>query len=292
MYKLFTLCALIAGTVIFSCKNDPKQQNNPNGTTIEHASVGNLAGHWIALDFCSRSGARHSVLRAMNNEGAHKPYAYAFSFTPDKPDSVTCHTGSSSFSLPVRINIDTVEVKNARDGKSIYLVYIPETKNIELFDNTQNRAHIDRFIKSSSSDVNGNMAFMTAINHHLFEGNFAPVGAPASTPMQFVPTGQISNFADYDRYSVCTDGKCFVLGDQMDVVLLGNSKTKQTKNFGLRFSAQGDTLSLYNLSQPDPAQAATLGSVAYRFLRTMPIQAPKPAAPKKQQQPAAAQPSK
>ncbi len=291
MHKLFTLCALIAGTVFFSCKNDPKQQNSPNGSPIEHANATNLAGHWIALDFCSRAGARHSVLHAMNNEGAHKPFAYAFSFTPDQTDSVACYDGSNSFKLPVRINIDTIEVKNARDGKSVYLVYIPETKNIELFDNTQKRAHIDNFIKSSSSAPKGVTAFMAALNHHLLEGSFAPVGAAAAKPVQFTPGGEISNLPDYDRYSICTDGKCFVLGDQMDVVMLGNSQTKQTRNFGLLFSAQGDTLSLYNLAQPNPNQAATLGNVAYRFLRTMPVQAPKPAEPKKQQ-PAAAQPSK
>jgi hypothetical protein len=289
MNKLVFFSFFLATTAFFSCKNNQNAPNStaPNGTTIEHANANNLAGHWIALDFCSRAGSRHSVLKAMNNENAHKPFAYAFSFSADKADSVVCHIGSKSFSLPIRVNIDTIEVKNARNGKSVYLVYIPETKNIELFDNTQDRALIDRLIKSSSTDPNGYTAFTAALNHNLFEGNFTPVGKPSAAPVQFLSSGQINNLGDYDRYSVCTDGGCFVLGDQTDVVLLGDTKTRTTKNFGLRYSTNGDTLSLYNLVQPDPTKAATLGTVAYRFLHTLPVQAPKPAEPKRQQQPAA-----
>lgn len=283
MNKVLLFVTFIGLTAFLACKNAPNANStDPNAPTgpVEHANPTNLAGHWIAIDFCSRAASRNSILKAMNTEGAHMPYAYAFTFNPEQMDSVTCYNGVETYKLAARVNLDTIELKDARQGRSVFLVYLPQTKEMELFDATTGSAHIDRLIKSSSDAPGGENAFAVALNHHLFEGNYAPVDKKVDIFTQFTPTGYITNFPGYDRYKPCIGGDCFLLSDQMDVMTVANSKDPNSlKMFGFRFSTAGDTLTLYNMNVSATEKAATLGNVAYRFTRKKVAEnaAPKPA---------------
>jgi hypothetical protein len=69
----------------------------------------------------------------------------------------------------------------------------------------------------------------------------------------------------------CTGGDCFLLGDQMDVITLAVNKDKESKKmFGFKYSANGDTLSFYQLIPSATEKSAQVGKVAYRFLKKMP----------------------
>lgn len=264
---LFILTAFaMAG--LFACKQDPKSaQNTP--AAAPGATPAILEGHWIAMDFCSRANQYGSVLQAMNY--AHLPYAYAFGFDADMPDSVTCYNGIETWNLAAVYKADTIELKNARPGKSIFLVYdSQDSKNITLFDATTENAQMDVFIKSRANARNAYAAFQTALNHNLFNGTFTLLGKGVKSPVQFTPGGLIQNLPGYDRYVVCTAGDCFLSGDAVDVVTFYNTKAKDTnKFFGFKYSAQNDTLTIFNMIDTNPEEkgAYKVGSVAYKFLR-------------------------
>jgi hypothetical protein len=266
MQKFVSFLAFSLVFLFISCKNDPAA-NNGAVVPLEHANPVNLAGHWIPIDFCARANQYQSVLKAMNN--AHLPYTYAITFSVDQPDSVTCYNGFETWKLAAKINVDTIELLEARPGKSVYLVYDPASKDITMFDGTTNAGtQMDRMIKSKANSPTGYLAFTTALNHNLFEGNFFPIGQKTDKPVTFTPGGYIMNFEDYNRYAPCTGGDCFMMGDVMDVVTFATTKVKDSqKLFGFKFSNNGDTLSFYNLKISDTEKAAQLGGVAYRFLR-------------------------
>lgn len=269
MNKTLLFLAAI-GLALTACKQDPKGSANAPAAQPS-ANAESLAGHWIAMDFCSRAGQYGSVLAAMNN--AHIPYAYGLTFDPAKPDSVMCFNGLEQYALPVSIRVDTVEIKGASQGKSVFLVYDSQgSKNITMFDGTRDKTHLDAFIKSKGGSKDGYLAFLLALNHQLFSGRFTSLRKGAATAdVVFTPGGWLQNLKDYDRYEVCTAGDCFVTGDEIDVVTLSNSKQADSdKMFGFRYSAQNDTLSIYNLinQNPDEKSAYKIGSLAYQFLRT------------------------
>ncbi|MBV6442080.1 MAG: hypothetical protein DYG98_01990 [Haliscomenobacteraceae bacterium CHB4] len=270
MQKLLFSILLIA-LICTACKRDSKTAGSTAATLT--ASPELLGGHWIAMDFCSRANQYGSVLQAMNN--AHLPYAYAMTFNPGQPDSVTCYNGFETWNLPVKYNADTLELVGARQGKSVYLVYdSQQEKDLTMFDATTGRVQMDKFIKSRSEEAkDGYSAFLTALNHNVLGGLFTPVGKGASGDVQFSPGGFIQGLKDYNRYELCTAGDCFVAGQDVDVVTFYNSKVENSNRFmGYRFSAQNDTLSIFNLAStnPDEKGAYKINGVAYKLVRKKP----------------------
>lgn len=261
----FPVALLLA---LAACKQDSK--TTIEGKTIaDSANPTNLAGQWINLDFCARAEQYGSVLEAMNF--SHLPYAYAFSFTPAYPDSVELFNGFEQWMLPVSIKADTIEIKGARPGKSIYLVYDSQgSKDITMFDPSPSGMHMDRFIKSKAGAKTGYLAFTTALNHNLFSGVFSPLGVKQDKGVQFSPGGFILNFKDFDRYEVCTGGDCFVVDAETDVATFSNSKKEHSeKVFGFKYSNQNDTLTFYDLINMNPQEkgAYKLGKPVYKFTR-------------------------
>lgn len=270
MHKLLFSILLLAVSFA-ACKHDTKT-TEANAATLT-ANPDLLGGNWIAMDFCSRANQYGSVLQAMNN--AHLPYAFAITFNPGQPDSVTCFNGFESWNLPVKYNADTLELAGARQGKSIFLVYdSQQEKDLTMFDATTGRVQMDKFIKSRSEEAkDGYAAFLTALNHNVLGGLFTPMGKGATGDVQFTPGGFIQGLRDYDRYELCTSGDCFVAGQEVDVVTFFNSKVENSNKFmGYRFSAQNDTLTIFNLlnTKPDEKGAYKINGVAYKFLRKKP----------------------
>jgi hypothetical protein len=267
MNKIIPAVALLFLTLA-ACKNDKSQQNASAANT--NANVTALAGHWIAIDFCSRAKQYGSMLQAVNN--AHLPFAYALSFTPAKPDSVEYFNGYQSKMLPVVYKADTLEIKGARGSQSVHLIYSSNgDKSISMFDPQASGVQIDKFIKSKAGTRDGRGAFLVALHHNLFSGNFQLIGGKPGPAIMFTPGGFITNFKDYDRYTVCTGGDCLVAGNEIDVVTLSDSKKeKSDKIFGFRYSNHNDTLSVVTLSndKPDQKSAYQIGKPVYKFLRT------------------------
>ena len=268
MQKIF-LSLLVLSTLFAACKNDNK--SSEEGEPDLHASAKQLDGHWIAMDFCARANQYRSVLQAMNN--GHLPYAYAITFSESNPDSAICDNGLESWSLPVKYNVDTVELVGARDGKSVYLVFHSQSeKNMTMFDVTTGQAFMDNFIKSKAGTKTGNGAFNVAINHNVLGGLFTSKSKGVTGDVQFTPGGLIQGIKDYDRYKLCIAGDCFVTGDQMDVVTFYNSAQKDDgKMLGFKFD-NDDNLNIYELinSNPDEKGAYTVGKVVYALERRQP----------------------
>jgi hypothetical protein len=259
-----------AFVTLIACKNDPKSNVvQPVGDTAqENPTV--LAGHWIAMDFCSRAQQYGSVLAAMNN--GHVPYVYGFTFNPGEPDSVECSNGMETWKLKVKFKVDTVEMVNARQGKSVFLVYDSKgNREIVMFDVTTGVAQTDRFLKSKAGTRDAQTAFLTALNHNLFDGSFHAVGkGAAADKIMFTPGGFIEGMKQYDRYEVCTAGDCFVVNDHVDVITLSNhAQENSAKMYGFTYNGGNDTLSIVNLINNKPAEkgAYSVGSVAFKLAR-------------------------
>jgi hypothetical protein len=273
MQKLLFSIFLLS-VFFIACQQDSK--NADAKPTSKTASPEILNGHWIAMDFCSRANQFGSVLAAMNN--AHKPYAYALTFNPSQPDSVTCFNGIETWNLLVKYKSDTLELVGARQGKSIFLVYnslAPKDNDITMFDVTQGSARMDKFIKSKGNVKDGYQAFLLALNHNVFGGVFLPAKKGGGDKIQFAPDGSITGFKDFDRYEICTGGDCFVAGQDIDVVTFSNSKIENSeKLFGYRFDAPNETLTIFNLINKNPGEkgAFTIGNEAYKFVREKPAQ--------------------
>lgn len=276
MNKTVFLLFNVLIVTFLACKNDPKTGGDPNRP--ENFQAGDpanptvLAGYWIDLDFCARAGQYGSVLQTMNN--SHLPYAYAFAFNPGNPDSVICYNAFESWTLPVKFNHDTLELVGAKPGKSIFLNYHSQgDKDITMFDNTSGRTSMDNFIKSKAGTKDGYTAFTTALNHHIFNGTFTPVGKGGGAPVSFTPGGLLQGVKDFDHYELCTGGDCFVAGQEIDVVTFYNAKQgKETseKMFGYRYNGGNDTLSIFTLvnGKPDEKFGYKVGPIAYKYART------------------------
>ena len=263
MYTRF-LAALTLLIALSSCKHD-----TTSATGLLPANANNLAGQWIAMDFCARANQYGSVLQAETN--AHRPYALAIDFNPAQPDSATCYSGSETWKLPVKITQDTIELKSASQGKSIFLVYDSQgDQNITMFDNTSGSGKMDKFVKSKANARDGYMAFITALNHNLFSGTFTPLMKGPGEKVTFTPGGFIQGWKEFDRYQVCTGGDCFVMGNEMDIVRLSHSKQEGSGQvFGFKYSGQNDTLSLLNLADATPNEKGgySVKGTAFKFLR-------------------------
>lgn len=267
MYKL-TFALLFALLAFNACKQDGAEKAT---VAAEQANSTNLAGHWIAMDFCSRADQYGSVLGAMNN--AHKPYSYSLTFNPDKPDSVFCYNGFETWALPVVINADTIEMKNAgQNNKSVFLIYnSTDDKSITMFDGTSGSTHMDKFIKSKAGAQTGALSFNVALNHNLFNGTFTRVGSKTDEKIQFTPGGVVMNLEPYKRYEVCAGGDCFMTLEPIDVITLASAVNGEIKRtyMGFKYSAQNDTLTFYNLVNTNPEEkgAFAIGKPAYTLLR-------------------------
>lgn len=272
MNKAFLFANLLMLTLL-SCKQDPKNISNQAPSHIQAGEQANpmvLAGNWIALDFCAFANQYGSVLQAMNNK--HLPYAYAISFNPTRPDSAVMYNAFESWTLPVKFKSDTLELVGARNGKSVFLIYHSNMeKDITMIDPTGDRVQMDRFIKSKATVKDGFEAFNTALNHHIFNGVFMPIGKSSGEKVMFNPTGELQGLKGYDRFKICSGGDCFVAGQDIDVVTFYSAKDeeKTTKMFGYRYSAQNDTLTLFNLVNSNPAEknAYKVAAPAYKFSR-------------------------
>ncbi len=270
MQSKFLLFAAVFITLI-ACKQDPKKAAAQDGAA-PHANTTSLAGNWIAFDFVSRAAQYGSVLGAMNN--AHVPYVYAVTFDPNFGDSVLCFNGMEEYKLPIEIRVDTIELKGARQGKSVFLVFDSQAqgeKKMTMFDGTTNKTYMDGFIKSNATGTAGYKAFLTALNHNLLKGQFESLRKGAANGnVQFTPGGWIQNLKDFDRFELCTAGDCFVTSDNLDVITLSNSKKENSEQFfGYRYSAQNDTLTIYKLINQNPEEKGVYaeGGIAYQFLR-------------------------
>ena len=265
-YTILLLCLLALNT---ACKRDAANTGSQQSEN-SYASPTLLAGYWIAIDFCSRANQYGSVLGAMNN--AHIPYAYAFEFDPNRPDSVICYNGFEKWTLPVTYNKDTIEVKGASQGKSVFLLYQSQGgKEISLFDGTQGTMKLDRFIKSKAEVTNGYIAFTRALYHNLFGGIMLPIGSRDT--IMFAPDGYILKWKTYNKYDVCTGGDCFVAEEAMDIITLSDyQKPGSEKIYGFKYNGTNDTLTFYNLvnTKPDEKFAYEIKGPAFKFRRVPP----------------------
>lgn len=258
---------LLAALLFSQCKSDSaKGANATTGAGDETQNL--LAGHWIAIDFCSRASQYGSVLEAMNV--AHKPFAYAYTFNPAYPDSVECSNGDSKTKLPYRIVKDTmVEVMGARGDRSLFLVMIKQGDNIELtaFDPTPAGTKTDRYIKSKAGAEDGITAFYTALNHNMLKGTFS-IGSEQK--VQFSPGGFILNFKAYDRYKLCATGSCLEAGTSNDIITLYKAKVPGSeKTLIYAYNENLDVLTLAEVVQTGgPKGTATKGKTMYTFKRS------------------------
>ncbi len=261
-------CLLFSIFLWPSCDSD-KNPNNPQAT-LSPAGANAIAGNWIAIDFCSFAGKYGSVLKAMNN--THKPYAYAITFDPSKPDSALCYNGFESYYLPLKIQGDTlIELKEARSGKPIFLDYDAQTnRDMTMYDATLGKAYTNLMIKAGNSSKTGYQSFLTALNHHLLNGDFKPKGKNNAGAIQFTPNGEIVGLPDYDRFELCTAGDCFLAAQEIDVIALSKSKVENSENYlGYRYSDDLKTLTLYNLINVNPDEKGThvVGQPVYTLVR-------------------------
>jgi len=264
MHKIIAIFILFS---LLACKQDPARQEarpGSSGAVTTQQKPNQLTDQWIDLDFCSRVNQYGSVLETQ--KFSHKPYAYAYEFKADVPDSVYCADSERIWALPIAIKEDTVEIKDAHEGKSIFMVFNSGgEKDISTFDATSGRVKMDRYIRSNAGARDANVAFSAALNHHLFNGILVPNGSKDT--ILFTPGGYIQRWAPYDRYVVCAGGACFVASNNADIITMYNTKKPGSeKKFAFRFNPNRDSLYLHNLTMPSEGEAS-VGGVAYRFWR-------------------------
>lgn len=252
---------------LLACKQDPSRPEavpGTSGTATAQKNPDQLIGQWIDLDFCARANQYGSVLETQ--KFSHKPYAYAYEFKADVRDSVYCGDSERIWALPIAIKDDTIEIKDARDGKSIFMVFNSGgERDISTFDATSGSVKMDRYIRSNAGARDANVAFSAALNHHIFNGILLPDNSRDT--VLFTPGGYIQRWAPYDRYVVCAGGPCFVASNNADIITMYNTKKPGSEQkFAFRFNQQRDSLYLHNLNIPAQGEA-TVGGVAYRFRR-------------------------
>jgi hypothetical protein len=232
---------------LFSCKNEPKTTK----TSSINASNVMLAGNWLAIDFIARASDAQSTVKAKENN--MEPYAYAFSFTNALKDSVNCFNESKTWRLPVRFNVDTVEIKNATpEGKSVYLVYHSGTdKTMDLINTTSNTPTIQRFTRTQAVLMEPYVAFNIALNTNFFRTKYQLINKKDADVI-FGQDGQVTGLPNIDFFRLCIAGNCRVAGEFHDVIYLGNSKTKTGEFYEFRSSVQRDSFFIYNLKSETP----------------------------------------
>jgi hypothetical protein len=255
-YFLFFSIALLV-----SCKNDPKITNSSSSSATNFT----LAGNWLAVDFIARASDNQSTVKAKENN--MEPYAYAFSFTNELKDSINCFNETKAWRLPVRFNVDTVEIKNATpEGKSVYLVYHPSTdKSIDLINTASTSPTIQRFTRTNAVQMEPYVAFNMALNSNFFRTKYKLANKNA-TEVIFGQDGQVTGLPNVDFFRLCIGGDCRV--EFKDVIYLGDSKTKKGEFFAFRSSVQHDSLLIYNLKSktPEIKKSSEIVSIAHTLL--------------------------
>ncbi len=265
MQRILLISAL-STLILIACKNDntSKDSSNPGVSPVAKASPSGLAGFWINSGFITRARKEGSILKPINSD--HLPYAYMLFFDAKAPGKVSISNGAEAKELDVVYNRDTIEMKNAVDNKSIFLVYNSEAggTSITMFDGTGNGpTRMDEFVKSRSEEKDGNLIFANALNYNLFGKKFYN----GKQQVIFDPKGLLSGLDEWTGYQVCLRGPCFKLGPQMDIVNLSNKNKGIQELFGWEYSANQDTLTLYKLKPAsDPDSVYTVIKKAYTLL--------------------------
>jgi hypothetical protein len=279
MQKLIFICSFSL-ILLFSCKNDPKTAEGANAVDqsiqpVDQASPKQLSGFWINTSFIQQVNNTGSVVKAINSH--HKPFAYMFYFDDKNPNKVAYSDGAGGNYLDAVYRKDTIELKNAAAGKSIFLVYDSENggKQITMFDGTgTGPTQLDQFTKSSSDLKDGNLIFANAVNYNLFGTKYLLNGKEAFID----PKGFLRGVPGWDGYQVCVSSQCFRLGAQMDVINLTNSKDKTSELFGWEYNAAKDSMAFYKLRpSANPDSVYTIVNKAFTLVRRQ----PKMAEPKK-----------
>jgi hypothetical protein len=282
MRHIFLAC--IAGGLLIcgiACKNS--NNTSPEASGAQRADVSTtLAGQWVDIDFCSRVNSLGSIAKIYQKQ--RRPLALALEFNAGRPDSVLCSDGISTWSLPIKINADTIEVIRGEGKRSVFLMYSPEAKDLTMFDATEKPVLIERFTKSKGSQGPLKVALANALNHNLLSGSFMKMGGDKNATISFDPIGSVNGLGDFNRYRLCVGGKCLPNGSYLDAIELLSTTDKNTgKWYGLQMSEGRDTLIILNLSyeQRDSFQVTKVGTPLYKLVKkkaeATPVPAPQPA---------------
>jgi hypothetical protein len=266
--KFNVVLTFFAIIIFLSCKNDPIVSKNKGNASTSHASNDRLLGNWLATDFISRAMASASIVNAKNNN--MEPYALAFSFNYQLKDSVNCFDSRRNWRLPVRFNVDTVEIKNATsEGKSIFMVYNSGTdQSIDLINTTGASPTIQRFTRTRTAEMDAFTAFNMALNVGFFKNEFTLAGK-SGNKVTFLQDGQVTGLSGIDFYRLCTGGDCMVAGEFQDVIYLGNSELKKGDFYGFRSSVQRDSFLIYKMKSDEPIEKKNykITGTAFTLLR-------------------------
>lgn len=249
--KKMTFVASLLLLLFANCQPDNASKNNASATSPLTPKY--LEGNWIARDFVSKAAAMGSVVKQINNEG--KPYAFGFTFSPLKKDSVVCYSSLKFWTLPYAVTSDSTLEITLEDSKKIYMQFDVKGKTMTLFDPTPaSGTRMDGFVQTREKTVNGYQAFATALNHNLFgsAGFLLPGAGKTATSIGFLATGAVRGLPGYDMFQVCPGGDCLMAGPNTDALFLGNSKTQIGGWFAFRYSTQMDTLVLYRMKNERP----------------------------------------
>jgi hypothetical protein len=262
----FSLLSAFIVLALISCKNDPtpKDKFHPDVESVAQASPKGLAGFWINSAFITKARIAGSILKPTNSD--HIPYAFMLFFDEKTPNKVAISNGVESKVLDIVYKRDTIEMKNAVDAKSIFLVYDSETggKTITMFDGTGNGpTQMDEFVKSSSDENEGNTIFANALNYNLFGKKFFN----GKQAVILDPKGYVSGLDNWAAYQICLRGSCFKMGPQMDIINLVDKDKKTQELFGWEYSTNQDTLTLFKLRpSANPDSVYTVIGKAYTLL--------------------------
>jgi hypothetical protein len=260
MYRIFLLSFILVTGFFTACKSDPKNTANKNSSSTIQA----IAGAWISEDFIGFATQYRSVLEARNNGRA--PFAYALTFDILRPNQVICDNGFETFPLNINIVADTIEMKNAVQGKSIFLVYDSQSsKKIAMYDVSHGNIEISYFTKApASADAIAYQAFLAKLNKAIIVGKYNMVKGKNQVPVSFNEDGSITGL-EYNKYELCTNGDCFVTGTAIDVVSFFKENNTQPVFFGYRITPGKDKITLYELKNEKPEEkgAYTVGAPVY-----------------------------
>jgi hypothetical protein len=277
-----SIIVLLGASALFfiaACQQKSDASNSgTNNSGAQHADVKTtLAGRWVAIDFCSRVSSEGSVAKIFNQRS--RPFAVVMEFSAQTPGTVLCGDGDTTWQVPIKINVDTIELIHAVGDKSVFLVYEPDTKDLQMFNTTSKPAQMDRFTKSTGSMGTINYTFAMALNHNLLNGTYASSG----NKIQFEPSGTMTELGGYNRYRVCIGRECLPDGTNLDAIQLWKQGvTNSPKWFGIRMSPGSDTLSIFDLVQKktDSTTTNVPGAVKFRLVRQKPApQQPKTTPP-------------
>jgi hypothetical protein len=237
-------------------------QTPPNSSSTGSNAMTQFEGQWINTDFCARVKKYGSVLEAINRD--HRPYAYAFYFDPQQPDSIVCYEKEKQWKVPVQCQADTMTLRTP-EQKNLYLIAEPSINRMTVIDATGASTYSSQLERSDNTQQHGYRAFEARMNQYLLGGAFQLKGQ--SQTVYWSSNGQIKNWPAYSHYELCTGGGCFVTGGMWDVMQLQPADSSAVQLFAYKMSPALDTLSLYSITEKGPQQAAVAGPLKYQFIK-------------------------